>query len=102
MTAGETANKKPRFGILSILLMFVPILTIVVMNVLIYPVFGKLPNAVERFTLIFFALLPVLLGLIFAITGLVKKESRKWIHIIGLIFNLLQTLYWGAFALLAG
>jgi len=47
-------------------------------------------------------LLPAVLGFILAIVGLVKKEPRKWIHIIGLIINLLESLYFGLLVLIAG
>lgn len=102
MSAENTIQNTPRFGITSVIMMFAPILTIVVMNIIIYPVFGKLPNRVEMITLILFGFLPVLIGSILAIVGLVKKENRRWLHVIGLIFNLLQTLYWGIFVFLAG
>jgi hypothetical protein len=72
------------------------------MNAIIYPLTGKLPTSVERISIIVLAVLPPVLGFIFAIMGLVKKEPRKWLHIIGLIFNLLQSLFFGFLALFAG
>jgi len=102
MTEETKTPERPRFGIWSIILTFVPILVIILMNMVIYPLVGKLPNSVERASFILLAFTPALLGFIFAIVGLVKKEPRKWIHMIGLIFNLLQTLYWGFIAAFSG
>lgn len=102
MTEEKKSPDRPRFGIWSIILTFVPILVIILMNTVIYPLFGKLPNTVERISFIALAFLPVFTGFIFAIVGLVKKEPRKWIHGIGLVLNFIQTIYWGFIAAFAG
>jgi hypothetical protein len=102
MTQENTPATGSRFGIISVILIFIPILMIVIMNVIVYPLTGKLPTGLERILFVLLAFLPALIGFIFAIMGLVKKEQRKWLHGIGLIFNLLQALYFGLFALFAG
>ena len=91
-----------RFGIISIILMFIPILSILAMDAIVYPLTGKLPNSIERTLIGLLAVLPPLAGFIFALVGLAKKEHRKWLHIIGLLFNLLQTLYFGFLVSFAG
>lgn len=91
-----------RLGTASLLLMFIPAAVIFVMNLLILPAVGKIPTQIERLLLFIFMFLPPLTGLILAATGLARRESRKWLHIIALIGNSLQTLYFGVFLLLAG
>jgi hypothetical protein len=102
MNETNTSSSSSRYGVLSIILMFVPILTVVVIDEIIYPLIGKVPTNVERLSIVLFAVLPPLLGFIFSIVGLVRKEPRKWLLIIGLIFNLLQSLFFGFLAAFAG
>ena len=102
MTKENLSSSSSRFGILSIALMFVPILTILIMDLLIYPLMGKPPTIVERISVVLLAVLPPFLGFIFAVIGLVRKEPRKWLHIIGLILNLLLSLHFGFLAAFAG
>jgi len=91
-----------RFGIYSIILMFVPILSVVVLTFVFEPIVRDLSNTIQRIMAVLTMLLPAVLGFIFAIVGLVKKERRKWIHIIGLIINLLESLYFSLLVLIAG
>jgi hypothetical protein len=102
MTSQNASPSSHRFGTWSIILMFLPVTTIVLMNVVISPLFGKIPGNVEYLIAILGMLLPAILGFIFALAGLVKKESRKWVHWIGFVVNLLQSVFFGVFALLAG
>jgi len=91
-----------RFGIISIILMFVPLLTVVLLSFVFEPIVSSLSNPIQRIMMVLTLLLPALLGLLFAIIGLVKRENRKWIHIIALIFNLLESLYFGLLVSFAG
>jgi hypothetical protein len=102
MTNESTPSPGSRFGILSFVLMFIPILTIVIMNLVVYPLVGNIPTSVERISIILLAVLPPLFGFVFAIVGLVRKETQKWLHIIVMIFNLLQSIYFGFLAAFAG
>ena len=74
--------------------MFVPIPTILIVNVIVYPLTEKLPTSVECINII-------LLAFIYVIIGLVSRKLRKWLHLIGVILNLLQSLYFGFLAALA-
>ena len=91
-----------RYGKISIVLMLVPILSVVLLTFIFDPFINNLSNTVQRILVVFLLLLPALLGFVFAIVGLFKRESRKWIHIIGLIINLLESLYFGLLVLIAG
>ncbi len=102
MSEEKTPSSTPRFGIYSIILMSVPILSIVVISFILEPLISDLSNTIQRIMAILTLLLPAVLGFIFAIVGLVRKEHRKWIHIIGLIINLLESLYFGLLVLIAG
>ena len=98
-------NKSPsnsQFGIISIILMFVPLLAVVLLSFVFESIVNGLSNTIQRIMMVLTLLLPALLGFIFAIVGLVKRENRKWIHIIALIFNLLESLYFGLLVLFAG
>lgn len=91
-----------RFGIISIILMFVPVLAIALLSFVFEPIISGLSNTVQRMMMVLTLLLPALLGFLFAIVGLVKGERRKWIHVIGLIINLLESLYFGFLISFAG
>lgn len=92
----------PRFGIYSIVLMFVPVLSVAVISFILEPFISNLSNTIQRILMVLTLLLPAVLGTIFAIIGLIKKEHRKWMHIIGLLINLLESLYFGLLVLFAG
>ena len=91
-----------RFGIFAFILMFVPIIFLLIITIILEPAINSLSNSIQRLLMFITLLLPALVGFIFAITGLVRKESRKWLHIISLIFNLLQSLYFGFLISFAG
>ena len=91
-----------RYGMISIILMLVPVLSLVLLTFIFDPIVNSLSNTLQRILAVFLLLLPALLGFIFAIVGLFKKEGRKWIHVIGLIINLLESLYFGLLVLIAG
>lgn len=92
----------PRFGNLSIILMFIPILAVIFLSFIFEPIVNSFSDTFQRILMILTLFLPAMLGLIFAITGLVKKEPKKWIHVIGMILNLLESLYFGLLVLIAG
>ncbi|MGD8405960.1 MAG: hypothetical protein PVJ21_20055 [Anaerolineales bacterium] len=102
MSKGNTPLSTSRFGIYSIILMFVPILFVVVISFILEPFVSNLSNTIQRIMAILTLFLPAVLGFVLAIVGLVRKERRKWIHIIGLIINLLESLYFGLLVLIAG
>lgn len=102
MSETNAVPSNSRFGIYSIILMFVPILSVVVLTFVFEPIVRDLSNTIQRIMAVLTMLLPAVLGFIFAIVGLVKKERRKWIHIIGLIINLLESLYFSLLVLIAG
>lgn len=102
MSETNEAPPNSRFGIFSIILMFVPILSVVVLTFVFEPLVNNLSNTVQRIIAVLTLLLPAVLGFILAIVGLVKKERRKWIHVIGIIINLLEGLYFGLLVLIAG
>jgi len=102
MSEPNEALPTPRFGVFSIILMFIPILSVVVLTFIFEPLVNNLSNTIQRVIAVLTLLLPAVLGFILAIVGLVKKEPRKWIHIIGLIINLLESLYFGLLVLIAG
>jgi len=98
----KTLPSTPRFGIYSIVLMFIPILAIATLSFILEPLVDNLSNTVQRIMAVLTLFLPASLGFILAIVGLIKREHRKWIHIIGLIINLLESLYFGLLVLIAG
>ena len=102
MSEANTVPATSRFGILSIILMFIPFLSVVVLTLIFEPLVNKLSDTIQRIMAVLTLLLPAILGFIFAIVGLVKKEDRKWLHVIGLIINLLESLYFGLLVLIAG
>jgi len=102
MSELSESSPNSRFGIISIILMFVPLLTVVLLSFVFEPIVSSLSNTIQRIMMVLTLLLPALLGLLFAIIGLVKRENRKWIHIIALIFNLLESLYFGLLVSFAG
>lgn len=102
MSETNATSPNSRFGIFSIILMFVPILSVVMLSFIFEPIVSNLSNTIQRIMAVLTLLLPAVLGFIFAIVGLVKKERRKWIHIIGLIINLLESLHFGLLVLIAG
>jgi hypothetical protein len=102
MSGENTPLSASRFGIYSIVLMFVPILFVVVISFILEPLVNNLSNTIQRIMVILTLFLPAVTGFILAIVGLVRKERRRWIHIIGLIINLLESLYFGLLALIAG
>ena len=102
MSDANTAPATSRFGILSIILMFIPVLFVVVLTFIFEPLVNNLSFTIQRILAVLTLLLPAVLGFISAIVGLVKKERRKWLHVIGLIINLLESLYFGLLVLLAG
>jgi uncharacterized protein YqhQ len=102
MSKANELPPNPRFGILSIILMFVPILSVIVLSFILEPLVRNLSNTIQRIISVLILLLPAVLGFIFAIAGLIKKERKRWLHVIGLIFNLLESLYFGLLVLIAG
>lgn len=102
MSELDEESPNPRFGIISIFLMFVPVLAVALLSFVFEPIVSSLSNTIQRIMMIIILLTPALLGFLFAIVGLVKKERRKWIHVIGLIINLLESLYFGLLVLFAG
>jgi hypothetical protein len=90
-----------RFGIILIILMFVPILAIALLSFVFEPIVSNISNAI-RMMMVITLLLPVILGFLFAVVGLVKNEGRRWIHVIRLIITLLESLYFGLLVLFAG
>jgi uncharacterized protein YqhQ len=102
MSKANELPQSPRFGILSIILMFVPILSVIVLSFILEPLVRNLSNTIQRIISVLILLLPAVLGFIFAIAGLIKKERKRWLHVIGLIFNLLESLYFGLLVLIAG
>ena len=102
MLGENTPQSTSRFGIYSVVLMFVPILSVAVISFILEPLISNLSNTIQRILMVLTLVFPAILGVIFAITGLAKKESRKWIHIIALIINLLESLYFGLLVLFAG
>lgn len=102
MSGEKIPSSASRFGIYSIVLMFVPILSVAVISFILEPLISNLSNTIQRILMVLTLLLPSVLGIIFAIMGLVKKEHRKWMHVIGLIINLLESLYFGLLVLFAG
>ena len=102
MSEPSEAPHSSRFGIISIILMFVPLLAIVLLSFVFESIVNDLSNTIQRILMVLTLLLPALLGFLFAIVGLVKKERRKWIHVIGLIINLLESLYFGLLVSFAG
>jgi ABC-type protease/lipase transport system fused ATPase/permease subunit len=91
-----------RFGVISVILMVIPILSLVVITFVLEPMINSLPSSTQRTIMVLTLLLPALLGFVIAIAGLVKKERRKWLHVIRLIANLLESLYFGLLVLIAG
>ena len=91
-----------RSGIISIFLMFVPVLAVALLSFVFESVVNDLSNTIQRILIVLTLLLPTLSGFLFAIMGLVKKERRKWLHVIGLIINLLESLYFSLLVLFAG
>lgn len=102
MSGEKIPSSASRFGIYSIVLMFVPILSVAVISFILEPLISNLSNTIQRILMVLTLVFPAMLGVIFSITGLVKKESRKWIHIIALLINLLESLYFGLLVLIAG
>jgi Na+/melibiose symporter-like transporter len=102
MSEPGESSPNSRFGTISIILMFVPVLAIALLSFVFEPIVSDLSNNIQRMMMVLTLLLPALLGFLFAIVGLVKKEHRKWIYVIGLIINLLESLYFGLLVLLAG
>lgn len=102
MTELSESSPDYYFGTISIILMFVPILAVALLSFVFEPIVRDLSNDFQRMMMVLTLLLPAMLGFIFAIVGLVKKERRKWIHVIGLIINLLESLYFGLLVLVAG
>lgn len=98
----EENTPTSRFGTYSIVLMFVPILAIAVLSFMLEPFISDLSNTIQRILMVLTLLLPAVLGVIFAIVGLARNERRKWIHIIALIINLLESLYFGFLVSFAG
>lgn len=100
----ELSESSPNsyFGTISIILMFVPILAVALLSFVFEPIVRDLSNNIQRMIMVLTLLLPAMLGFLFAIVGLIKKERRKWIHVIGLIINLLESLYFGLLVLVAG
>ena len=101
MSESESSKSSPnsRFGVVSIILMFVPFLAVALLS---FVFVSSWSNTIQRIMMVLTLLLPALLGFLFAIIGLVKRENRKWIHIIALIFNLLESLYFGLLVSFAG
>lgn len=102
MSGEDTLPPTSRFGIYSIVLIFVPVLSIFVLTFILEPLVSNLSNTIQRIMMVLLLLLPAVLGFVFAIIGLFKKESRKWMHVLGLIINLLESLYFGLLVLIAG
>jgi len=102
MSEQSPALPNSHYGTISIILMLVPILSVVLLTFIFDPLVNSLSNTVQRILAVFLLLLPALLGFVFAIVGLLKNERRKWIHVIGLIINLLESLYFGLLVLIAG
>ena len=102
MTNKNSPPVPTRFGIISIILMFVPVLFIFLLSFILEPFVGNLPNTIQRLLAVVTLLLPAVLGFIFAIVGLARRERRKWIHIIAMIINLLESLYFGFLVSFAG
>ncbi len=102
MSEETTPPSNSRFGIYSIILMFIPVLSVVVLTFILEPFVNNLSITIQRIIAVLTLLLPAVLGFILAVVGLVKKEDRKWIHIIGMIVNLLESLYFGLLVLIAG
>lgn len=102
MSGKNTPLTTSHFGTYSIVLMFIPILVIAFLSFILEPLISNLSNTIQRILMVLTLLLPAVLGIIFAIMGLVKKEHRKWMHIIGLLINLLESIYFGLLVLFAG
>ena len=102
MLEENTPPSTSRFGTLSIIFMFIPILSVVVLTFIFEPFVNNLSNTIQRIMAILTLLLPAVLGFIFAIVGLLRKEYRKWMHVIGLIINLLESLYFALLVSIAG
>jgi hypothetical protein len=55
--------------------------------------FSGLPASLERGIGFVLLVIPALTGIVFGVLSIVKKESRKWIAIIGILLNVFFALF---------
>ena len=79
-------------GAKSIALFFISVIFLVLLTVFETFITG-LPTAVERIVAVLFLVLPAVVGANFGIMSLVRKESKPWVGILGILFNVLWTLF---------
>jgi len=73
-------------GMKSLVLFVFSILALLLLT-LFESALAGLSTSTERIISIVLLVLPSLAGVVFGVLGLVKKESRKWISIIGTLLN---------------
>jgi len=57
------------------------------------PLFTGLPPTVERIILFLFLVLPSVVGVIFGVMSLARKESKLWVGVLGTLLNGLFALF---------
>lgn len=75
------------------LAMFALSIVFLVLLTLFESVLSALSLTAERIVSGFFLVLPGVIGVIFAVLSLVRKEKRPWLAIVGLLMNLLFSLF---------
>jgi len=79
-------------GAKSIALLFISVIFLVLLTVFETFIAG-LPATAERIIAVLFLVLPAVIGVNFGIVSLVRKESKPWVGILGILFNVLWTLF---------
>jgi hypothetical protein len=79
-------------GLKSLALFLVSVLFLILLTLFESSLAG-LSLAAERIISLLLLILPAIIGIVFGILSLVRKESRRWIGILGILLNALFALF---------
>jgi hypothetical protein len=79
-------------GAKSIVLFFISVIFLVLLTVFETFIAG-LSATTERIIAVLFLVLPAVIGVNLGILSLARKESKPWLGILGILFNVLWTLF---------
>lgn len=83
---------KSNHGTISIVLFIAAIVALVLLTLFESMLLG-LSISAERIISFVLLVVPALTGIVFGLLGILKKESRKWIAIIGILLNGLFAIF---------
>ena len=83
---------KLSLGTKSILFFLLAVLFLVLLT-LFEPSLAALSQTVERILSLLLLVLPAIIGIVFGVLSLARKESRRWLAIFGTVLNALFALF---------